>query len=54
MWFCDLSEAKTLSDIISQVGYALSIPLTTGRSDDKLPQPDRRSARRREHPADPR
>ena len=29
----DLSEAKTLSDIISQVGYALSIPLTTGRSD---------------------
>ena len=36
MWFCDLSEAKTLSDIISQVGYALSIPLTTGRSDDEL------------------
>ena len=33
---CDLSEAKTLSDIISQVGYALSIPLTTGRSDDEL------------------
>ena len=36
VWFCDLSEAKTLSDIISQVGYALSIPLTTGRSDDEL------------------
>ena len=48
----DLSEAKTLSDIISQVGYALSIPLTTGRSDDELNQIGARFGH--PHPADPR
>ena len=36
VWFCDLSEAETLSDIITCVGHALAIPLTSGRSDADL------------------
>jgi predicted ATPase/class 3 adenylate cyclase len=36
VWFCDLADAKSLSELATQVGHTLSIPLTSGSSDSEL------------------
>ncbi len=36
VWFCDLAEATNLAEVIASVGRALSIPLTSGRTDAEL------------------
>jgi predicted ATPase/class 3 adenylate cyclase/Tfp pilus assembly protein PilF len=36
VWFCDLADSATLSEVIATVGRALSTPLTSGRNDQDL------------------